>query len=74
MPSIEASINALCSYIANKNPKLFRSIEFSCKIGQLDATGIDMITLNEQGLIENFEVVMRPHKSVGELRKSMTLM
>ena len=47
-------------------------LEFSCNIGELDATGVDMITLNEQGLIENFEVVMRPYKSVGELRKSMT--
>ena len=49
-------------------------LEFSCNIGQLDATGVDMITLNEQGLIENFEVVMRPYRSVGELRKSMTLL
>ena len=49
-------------------------LEFSCNIGQLDATGVDMITLNERGLIETFEVVMRPYKSVGELRKSMTLL
>ena len=49
-------------------------LEFSCKIGQLDATGVDMITLNERGLIETFEVVMRPYKSVGELRKLMTLL
>ena len=49
-------------------------LEFSCKIGQLDATGVDMISLNKRGLIEQFEVVMRPYKSVGELRKSMTLL
>ena len=49
-------------------------LEFSCNIGQLDATGVDMITLNDRGLIESFEVVMRPYKSVGELRKSMTLL
>ena len=49
-------------------------LEFSCNIGELSATGVDMITLNEQGLIKNFEVVMRPYKSVGELRKSMTLL
>ena len=48
-------------------------LEFSCKIDQLDATGVDMISLNSEGLIENFEVVMRPYKSIGELRKSMTL-
>ena len=49
-------------------------LEFSCNIGQLDATGVDMITLGDHGLIKNFEVVMRPYKSVGELRKAMTLL
>ena len=49
-------------------------LEFNCKIGDLDATGVDMITLNKQGLIEKFEVVMRPYKSVGVLRKSMTFL
>ena len=49
-------------------------LEFSCKIGYLDATGVDMISLNSKGLIETFEVVMRPYKSVGELRKSMKLL
>ena len=49
-------------------------LEFSCKVGHLDATGVDMISLNKSGLIAKFEVVMRPHKSVGELRKSMTLL
>ncbi|MDC3067850.1 nuclear transport factor 2 family protein [Paracoccaceae bacterium] len=49
-------------------------LEFSCKIDHLDATGVDMIFLNKRGLIEKFEVVMRPYKSVGELRKSMTLL
>ena len=47
-------------------------LEFSCKVGHLDATGVDMISLIKLGLIEKFEVVMRPYKSVGELRKSMT--
>ena len=49
-------------------------LEFSCKVGHLDATGVDMISLNKLGLIEKFEVVMRPYKSVGELRKSMNLL
>ena len=49
-------------------------LEFSCKIGYLDATGVDMISLNSNGLIDTFEVVMRPYKSVGELRKSMKLL
>ena len=49
-------------------------LEFSCNIGQLNAIGVDMISLNKDGLIENFEVVMRPYKSVGELRKAMALL
>tara|TARA_Y100001970_G_C13988734_1_gene727060 strand:- start:166 stop:582 length:417 start_codon:yes stop_codon:yes gene_type:complete len=49
-------------------------LEFSCNIGQLNAVGVDMISINKDGLIENFEVVMRPYKSVGELRKAMALL
>ncbi len=49
-------------------------LEFSCKVGHLDATGVDMISLNKLGLIEKFEVAMRPYKSVGELRRFMNLL
>lgn len=47
------------------------ALEFQCKIGELDAVGVDLITLDDEGLIETFEVAMRPHKSVGALREAM---
>lgn len=47
------------------------ALEFQCKIGDLDAIGVDLITLDDEGLIETFEVVMRPHKSIGALREAM---
>ncbi|WP_323783952.1 nuclear transport factor 2 family protein [Thalassovita sp.] len=47
------------------------ALEFQCKIGDHDAVGVDLITLNDAGLIEEFEVVMRPHSSVGALRDEM---
>ncbi|MDU9003003.1 nuclear transport factor 2 family protein [Sedimentitalea todarodis] len=47
------------------------ALEFQCKIGELDAIGVDLITLNDAGLIQTFEVVMRPYKSVGALREAM---
>lgn len=47
------------------------ALEFRCKIGDFDAVGVDLITLNEEGDIQEFEVVMRPHKSVGALREAM---
>lgn len=47
------------------------ALEFQCKIGELDCVGVDLITLNDEGLIQNFEVVMRPHKTVGVLRERM---
>ena len=47
------------------------ALEFGCKIGELNAVGVDLITLDEAGLIETFEVVMRPHKSIGALRDAM---
>lgn len=47
------------------------ALEFQCKIGEMDAVGVDLITLGQDGLIQTFEVVMRPHKTVGALREAM---
>lgn len=47
------------------------ALEFQCRIGDLDAVGVDLITLDDDGLIAIFEVVMRPHKSVSALREAM---
>ena len=46
-------------------------LEFQCKIGELDAVGVDLITLNAEGKIAKFEVAMRPLKSVAALREQM---
>ena len=48
------------------------AMEFQCKVGNLDAVGVDLITLDDDGLIVEFEVVMRPHKTIGALRDAMT--
>ena len=47
------------------------ALEFECKVGDLDAVGVDLITLDDAGLIVQFEVVMRPYKSIGALREAM---
>lgn len=47
------------------------ALEFQCKVGEFDAVGVDLITLNDEGLIVMFEVVMRPYKTVGALRDAM---
>lgn len=47
------------------------ALEFQCKVGGLDAVGADLITLNDDGLIQTFEVVMRPYKTIGALRDAM---
>lgn len=47
------------------------ALEFQCKVGDLDAVGVDLLTLNDAGLIQNFEVVMRPYKTVGALREAI---
>ena len=47
------------------------ALEFECKIGDLNAVGVDLVTLNDEGLIEKLEVAMRPYKSVGALREKM---
>lgn len=47
------------------------ALEFQCKVDGLDAVGVDLITLDDAGLIATFEVVMRPHKTIGALRDAM---
>ena len=47
------------------------ALEFECKVGDLNAVGVDLITLNDDGLIQTFEVVMRPYKTIGALREAM---
>ncbi|NOD86125.1 nuclear transport factor 2 family protein [Ruegeria sp. HKCCD6119] len=47
------------------------ALEFQCKVGDLDGIGVDLVTLNDDGLIQVFEVVMRPYKTVGALRDAM---
>ncbi|MFV0514654.1 MAG: nuclear transport factor 2 family protein [Jhaorihella sp.] len=47
------------------------ALEFQCKVGDLDAVGVDLITLNGDGLIETLEVAMRPFRTVGALRDAM---
>jgi hypothetical protein len=47
------------------------ALELQCNVGDLDAVGVDLITLNEAGFISRFEVVMRPHKTIGALRDAI---
>ncbi|GAA6175660.1 nuclear transport factor 2 family protein [Sulfitobacter pacificus] len=47
------------------------ALEFQCKVEGLDCVGVDLITLNEAGEMQAFEVVMRPHKTIGALREAM---
>ncbi|UYV37905.1 nuclear transport factor 2 family protein [Rhodobacteraceae bacterium D3-12] len=47
------------------------ALEFQCKVGEFDAVGVDLITLNDAGQIEVFEVVMRPLKTISALRDAM---
>lgn len=47
------------------------ALEFECKVGDLDCVGVDLISLNEAGDIQHFEVVMRPYKTIGALREAM---
>ncbi|SET51085.1 nuclear transport factor 2 family protein [Oceanicella actignis] len=47
------------------------ALEFQCKVGEFDAVGVDLLTLDDEGRIARFEVVMRPLKTVAALREAM---
>lgn len=47
------------------------ALEFQCKVGDLDAVGVDLLTLDDDGLVARFEVAMRPNKTITALRDAM---
>ena len=59
------------SYLHKWDDHPHHALWFKTKVGTLDATGIDVIRLDAEGRIVDFEVMMRPHKTVGVLREKM---
>ena len=47
------------------------TLEFSAKVGDLELKGVDLIAYDENGLIERFEVMIRPLKSLTALAEAM---
>lgn len=44
------------------------ALEFRGKVGELELQGIDLISLNEQGVVRNLDVLMRPANAIGALQ------
>lgn len=47
------------------------ALEFVTTVDGLDCVGVDLLTLDGEGLISDFEVVMRPLKTIAALREAM---
>ncbi|RMD49579.1 MAG: nuclear transport factor 2 family protein [Alphaproteobacteria bacterium] len=47
------------------------ALEFTCRVGERDAVGVDLLTLDDEGRIARFEVAMRPVGTVALLREEM---
>jgi hypothetical protein len=45
------------------------ALEFRGKVGDLDVQGIDLITLDEDGRIQNLDVLMRPTNAILRLQE-----
>ena len=44
------------------------ALEFKGRVGELDLQGIDLITLNDRGEVQNIDVMIRPMNALGTLR------
>ncbi|MHA7815939.1 MAG: nuclear transport factor 2 family protein [Pseudohaliea sp.] len=49
-------------------------LEFSCTVDGIDINGVDIITVNAEGLISEFKVMVRPLKAVNLLHERMRAM
>lgn len=47
------------------------TLEFSAKVGDLELKGVDLIAYDSDGLIERFEVMIRPLRSLQALAEAM---
>lgn len=45
------------------------ALEFRGKVGDLNVQGIDLITLNERGQVQNLDVLMRPTNTILRLQE-----
>jgi len=45
------------------------ALEFQGRVGELDLQGIDLITLNDQGKVQNLDVLIRPMNALAELQQ-----
>lgn len=49
-------------------------LEFVCKIDDITVNGVDIMTFNEDGLISEFKVMVRPKKAMDKLHEKMQAM
>jgi len=49
-------------------------LEFECEIDEISVNGVDLISLNDEGLIAEFKVMVRPLKAINILHKKMAEM
>lgn len=49
-------------------------LEFSCKVGDVSVKGVDIIQLNDEGKIIDFEVMVRPLKAINAVHAAMGMM
>jgi hypothetical protein len=49
-------------------------LEFSCSVDGIEINGVDIITVNAEGLISEFKVMVRPLKAVNLLHERMRAM
>lgn len=49
-------------------------LEFSCKIDDITVNGVDIMTFNDDGLICEFKVMVRPLKAMNKLHEKMKAM
>lgn len=47
------------------------TLEFSARVGELELKGVDLIGYDADGMIERFEVMIRPLKSLNALAEAM---
>lgn len=72
---LSAAANTLCNdtfkYVRKVYDEDFVLLEFETVLDGISVNGVDMISLNNEGKISDFKVMIRPLKGIGAVHKVM---
>ena len=71
MGAMHILLNGTFEYINEVHSPSYSVFEFIAEVDQIQINGVDIISWNEEGKIEQFKVMLRPYSGINMLKQKM---